>query len=88
LAKNLGFRVAKPDRHLRRIAGTLGFPSVDALCDSIAAHVGDSQAVVDLVFWRYATLFSDYLQRLTRDWDTDPGELLDDDAIPLAPNRG
>lgn len=53
LAKNLGVQVAKPDRHLVRLAQHLGRPSVDALCVEIAGHVGDPVSVVDVVLWRW-----------------------------------
>lgn len=56
LAKNLGIPVAKPDRHLCRMAHALGFRSPHALCAEIAAFVGDPVGVVDIVLWRYATL--------------------------------
>jgi len=64
LAKNLGLPVAKPDRHLVRIAASLGYPDVADLCSDVATIVGDSVAVVDIVFWRYATLVPDYSRRL------------------------
>lgn len=54
LAKNLGIDVAKNDRHLVRLATTLGFPDAHALCDEIAAAVGEPISVVDIVLWRYA----------------------------------
>jgi len=60
LAKNLGFAMAKPDRHLTRIATTLGYESAATLCADVSDIVGDSVAVVDIVFWRYATLVPDY----------------------------
>jgi hypothetical protein len=60
LAKNLGFAVAKPDRHLTRIASLLGYLTVSDLCAEIAAVVGDSVPVVDIVLWRYATLNRGY----------------------------
>jgi hypothetical protein len=61
LAKNLGLDVAKPDRHLLRIAAAVGAGSVDQLCRSVSQRVGDSVAVVDLVLWRFATLHRGYL---------------------------
>ena len=60
LAKNLGVPVAKADRHLTRIAGDLGFLSPHELCDRIAVRTGDTPQVIDLVFWRYATLRPNY----------------------------
>lgn len=61
LAKNIGFDVVKPDRHLLRIAAVAQFSSPDELCRAISALVGDRLSVVDSVLWRYATLRSDYL---------------------------
>lgn len=53
LAKNYGLDVAKPDRHLVRIAGGEG---VHAMCDRLASESGDRVATVDLVIWRAANL--------------------------------
>ena len=60
LAKNLGLHVVKPDRHLVRMAHITGHNSPLEMCAKVARTVGDSLAVVDLVFWRYATLNRDY----------------------------
>jgi 3-methyladenine DNA glycosylase Tag len=54
LAKNIGLQVAKPDRHLVRIAEHFGEPDVQVFCRELAARTGDSVPVVDLVLWRYA----------------------------------
>jgi len=61
LAKNLGLPVVKPDRHLQRIADAAGFSSPLELCQLISNYLGDPVQVVDVVLWRYATLFSDYV---------------------------
>lgn len=53
LAKNFGHDVAKPDRHLVRVAGAEG---VSALCSRLAKLSGDRVATVDLVIWRAANL--------------------------------
>ena len=53
LAKNLGFDVAKPDRHLARLRRALGFEDVASMCREISAESGDSVRVVDIVLWRY-----------------------------------
>lgn len=53
LAKNLGFDVAKPDRHLLRLKAYLGFPDVETMCDEFARESGDPVRVVDVVLWRY-----------------------------------
>ncbi len=56
LAKNLGFQVAKPDRHLLRITKHFDYPDVQAMCTEIGNSTGDSIPVVDLILWRYANL--------------------------------
>jgi hypothetical protein len=53
LAKNLGFDVAKPDRHLVWISQHLGYSSVRDLCNTIAAGTGEAIKVIDLILWRY-----------------------------------
>lgn len=54
LAKNLGFSTAKPDRHLRRLASSLGYTDTAGLCRELSEHTGDSVQLVDLVLWRFA----------------------------------
>jgi hypothetical protein len=56
LAKNIGLDVAKPDRHLVRIAQVAGYKTPQEMCSLVSALVGDSVPVVDIVLWRYATL--------------------------------
>lgn len=56
LAKNLGLPVAKPDRHLVRIAAKNGFADVQRFCEYLSRLSGDSVPVVDIVLWRYATI--------------------------------
>lgn len=53
LAKNLGFDVAKPDRHLVRISHYLGYSSARELCNAIALGTGEAVKVIDLILWRY-----------------------------------
>lgn len=60
-AKNIGFHVSKPDRHLIRISGFLGYTSPEYLCKKISSVIGEKESIVDLVLWRYATLNKDYL---------------------------
>lgn len=62
--KNLGIQVAKPDRHLVRIAQNYGFNDVQKFCSSISEKTNDPVSVVDLVLWRYATLDREYLSNL------------------------
>lgn len=66
LAKNLGLNEVKPDRHLVRISERAGYSSADAMCKDIAEVVGDKEAVVDVVLWRYATLNRNYLATFRR----------------------
>lgn len=54
LAKNLGFPAAKPDRHLERLASTLGYGGAALLCEDLSNLSGDSVRVVDSVLWRFA----------------------------------
>lgn len=56
LAKNLGFDVAKNDRHLQRLSAILGFPDAQELCKAIADRTGDRIAAVDIVLWRFMSL--------------------------------
>ena len=60
-AKNIGLPVAKPDRHLTRIAETVGYSSAQSMCADIAEITGEKIPVIDIVFWRFATLYKDYL---------------------------
>ncbi|OKO69148.1 hypothetical protein AC629_41540 [Bradyrhizobium sp. NAS80.1] len=53
LAKNLGFDVAKPDRHLVRLAMRFGYKTVHEMCSAISRRTGDSLGVTDLVLWRF-----------------------------------
>lgn len=62
-AKNLGVDVAKPDRHLCRLAGVpengpveANFQAAMDLCRPIAAATGDRIATVDVVLWRACNL--------------------------------
>jgi len=65
LAKNIGVCVAKPDRHLVRIAKKEGYDDVQIFCERISEISGDSIPVVDIVFWRFANLSNDYLEVLS-----------------------
>lgn len=61
LAKNIGLQVAKPDRHLVRIANTTGYNCVNKMCTDIASLTEDKISVIDLVLWRYAAITKNYL---------------------------
>ena len=53
LAKNLGFDLAKADRHLQRLSDGMGFSRPQQLCAYISERTGDPIRVIDLVLWRY-----------------------------------
>lgn len=59
LAKNLGFDVAKPDRHLVRLAREYGFGDAHALCSALSHATGEPVRVVDIILWRYAAGWPD-----------------------------
>jgi hypothetical protein len=65
LAKNIGLPVAKPDRHLVRIAQMEKYQDVQTFCSDISKLSGDPISVVDIVFWRFATIEHDYLNVLS-----------------------
>jgi hypothetical protein len=71
MAKNIGFPVAKPDRHLCRLAELSGYENPSELCQALADYIGDPIAVVDIVLWRFATLQQDYMTSFlpTSEWD-------------------
>lgn len=56
LAKNLGFPVAKNDRHLQRLAIENGFANAHELCEYVSQATGDPVPVVDIVLWRTSVL--------------------------------
>lgn len=66
MAKNIGLAVAKPDRHLLRLAALAGYAQPAEFCSVIAEYVGDPIPVVDIVLWRFATLHQDYLASFLR----------------------
>lgn len=53
LAKNLGVDVAKPDRHLVRLARACGYDSATDLCSYLADTHFEQVKVIDLMLWRY-----------------------------------
>ena len=64
LAKNLGLDVAKPDRHLTRVANALGFGDAFELCSAVATVTGEPKRVVDIVIWRYLANNPNLFQRV------------------------
>lgn len=66
LAKNIGLPFAKPDRHLVRLATSVGYSDVQQFCKDISEQVGDSIPVVDIVLWRFANITVSYLSIFPR----------------------
>jgi hypothetical protein len=64
LAKNIGFNVSKPDRHLIRISKATGFSSPAELCNALSNLISEKISTIDLVLWRYATLDKNYLNKI------------------------
>jgi hypothetical protein len=64
LARNLGANIAKPDRHLKRVAGLFGFSNVQNFCQEIASEISDPIALIDLIIWRFANITTDYIQKI------------------------
>jgi hypothetical protein len=62
LAKNIGFNVVKPDRHLVRVAKSAGYADPYDFCSDLSEIVGDDIRIIDIVIWRYATLSKNYLE--------------------------
>lgn len=58
LARNLGIDVAKPDRHLVRLAKRFGYDDVQKMCKEISDKTGERIGVVDEILWRYSNLTS------------------------------
>jgi len=59
-ARNIGLDAVKPDRHLIRIATVTGYETPHALCQQISEMTGDRIGVVDVVLWRFATIYPKY----------------------------
>jgi hypothetical protein len=62
LAKNIGFSVSKPDRHLVKLAKILCYNSVNDMCNTIYFFTDEPINVIDIVLWRYATLKDDFYE--------------------------
>lgn len=56
LARNLGFDVAKPDRHLVRLCAMFGYKDVQEMCESVSKKTEDRVGLVDVILWRYINL--------------------------------
>jgi len=64
LARNLGIDVAKPDRHMVRLAYAFNYPNVQKMCEAVSLKTGDRVGVVDVVMWRYCNLHNNYLEEI------------------------
>lgn len=56
LARNIGIDVAKPDRHLVKIAEKFGYLDVQKMCQDISSETGDRVGVIDVILWRAMNL--------------------------------
>ena len=63
LARNLGIDVAKPDRHLVRIAEHFNYDDVQQMCKFISSQTGDRIGTADIVLWRISTLMPPWKQK-------------------------
>ena len=66
LARNLGIDVAKPDRHLTRLAKIFQCNDVQEMCQKISKETGDRLGTVDLILWRKCNLDPDCLKEMIR----------------------
>jgi len=73
LAKNLGLNVAKPDRHLVRIANQFEYNDVQKFCKKLSQLTNEKIGVVDVVLWRFANLNKNYL-KLIENWKKEEKE--------------
>ncbi len=82
LARNIGYDVVKPDRHLVRLAEALdypGFDGPDALVQEVSLLVGERKGYVDYIFWRWLSIEGSqkdtfgYLPRVLRNWGRERG---------------
>jgi hypothetical protein len=56
LAKNLGFNVSKPDRHLQRISLRHGYSDAQDFCNALASASGESVRDDDTLLWRVSEM--------------------------------
>jgi N-glycosylase/DNA lyase len=56
LAKNLGFDVSKPDRHLQRLSARHGYSNVQDFCSTLARVSGESIRNIDTLLWRISEM--------------------------------
>jgi hypothetical protein len=56
LAKNLGFNVSKPDRHLQRLSRRHGYSDVQEFCMALSSASGESVRNIDTLLWRISEM--------------------------------
>ena len=66
LARNLGLNYAKPDRHLVRISNLFNYTNVQEFCKKLSILTDDPIGLVDLVLWRFATIYPNYLELISK----------------------
>jgi hypothetical protein len=59
-AKNIGFDVIKPDRHLINICEVTNYQKPKDLCIDISIYVEDPLPIIDIVLWRFCTIYKEY----------------------------
>jgi hypothetical protein len=60
LARNLGIDVAKPDRHMVRIANQFNYPNIQKMCEYLSLQTGDRIGSIDVTLWRFARTHPDW----------------------------
>lgn len=63
LARNLGIDVAKPDRHLIKIATHFEYADVQQMCSDISKETGERVGTIDIVLWRICTIMPPWKQK-------------------------
>ncbi len=66
LARNLGLDVAKPDRHMQKLAELFGYADPTHMCIDIYSFTGGEYRVgtIDVILWRYCNLNPDYVEMI------------------------
>ena len=64
LARNLGIDVAKPDRHMVRVANHFNYPNIQKMCEYLSLQTGDRIGTCDVVLWRFSREHHDWKKDL------------------------
>lgn len=65
LARNLGIDVAKPDRHMMRVAKHFGYDDVQEMCEELSEQTADRIGVVDIILWRFCSLVPNWKELIS-----------------------